>query len=580
MNVARWRGKSGQGAEAAAGGQKGHCGPMVAKCRQVRGDAWGKRDGGGDAKWMRGSRGGIGMSRRGGGSGQRVQSRDGDEGEIRCSFGEGYPAYIEVKASMGAGERCGRGVGVGGTGADTKAGAGLRGREVLGSAWERAPQQSGHGAERLPGWHWHAEQGAVARWLQVCDVGGGGRAGRGRGHWEVGRSTLAVDAGRGAGGVWEMGENGKRERRQRGDGTGRACRGENQRRPAWGGTARDRRCTERAQQWRRQDRALAESRQGEAVQNKCGVTDVGGGAGAGDTGVATDGRKAQGRVRAEGTQRRWRKGRAYPARDVDAVARRNGTGMGADTGRGWKVQVSGSVGEGGGRVRRGRGGGGGGSPEGSAARELCRGGRGAGGRSGQGVMLVHSPLIRGQVGQELNRRHGGGVFVGIESVHAALNEFECCRSLRDGFFFAIEFFHCGNLAEEIERREPRPEGLRMLRFDHSRAVKSEAETNWGIGVAAKNCGVDQLLKAVYLSLTLTHEGNNSPFVGLPTLTAEDHLFDRNGFAAVAAEFRRLRIVPHALENLERTSSLSNERRGDIKGMDLDGEFAQDLELVK
>jgi hypothetical protein len=58
-------------------------------------------------------------------------------------------------------------------------------------------------------------------------------------------------------------------------------------------------------------------------------------------------------------------------------------------------------------------------------------------------MLVHSPLDpRAEVGQELNRRLGGGVFVGIESVHAALNQFEC-PSLRGWvfFFFAIEFFH-------------------------------------------------------------------------------------------------------------------------------------------
>jgi hypothetical protein len=39
-------------------------------------------------------------------------------------------------------------------------------------------------------------------------------------------------------------------------------------------------------------------------------------------------------------------------------------------------------------------------------------------------------------------------------------------------------------------------------------------------------------------------------------------------------------VPHAGENVQRTPSLNNKRRGDIKGMDLDGEFAQDLELVK
>ncbi|KAJ6626179.1 hypothetical protein B0H10DRAFT_1942026 [Mycena sp. CBHHK59/15] len=125
----------------------------------------------------------------------------------------------------------------------------------------------------------------------------------------------------------------------------------------------------------------------------------------------------------------------------------------------------------------------------------------------------------------------------------------------------------GNLAEEIERREPRPESLRVLRFDHSRAAKSEAETDGGIGaagyipVAAKNCG-------------------NSAFMGFPILTAEDHLFDRNRFAAVAAEFRRPWIAPHARENVERTPSLNNERRGHIKGMDLDGEFAQDFELVK
>ncbi|KAJ6602901.1 hypothetical protein B0H10DRAFT_1958044 [Mycena sp. CBHHK59/15] len=72
----------------------------------------------------------------------------------------------------------------------------------------------------------------------------------------------------------------------------------------------------------------------------------------------------------------------------------------------------------------------------------------------------------------------------------------------------------GKLVEEIECREPRPESLRMLRFDHSRAAKSEAETDGGIGavgyipVAVKNCG-------------------NSAFMGFPILTAEDHLFDRN-----------------------------------------------------
>jgi hypothetical protein len=47
---------------------------------------------------------------------------------------------------------------------------------------------------------------------------------------------------------------------------------------------------------------------------------------------------------------------------------------------------------------------------------------------------------RAKVGQELNRRNGGGVFVGIESVHAALNEFECCRSLRGWFFFLRSSF--------------------------------------------------------------------------------------------------------------------------------------------
>ncbi|KAJ6609766.1 hypothetical protein B0H10DRAFT_1954314 [Mycena sp. CBHHK59/15] len=116
----------------------------------------------------------------------------------------------------------------------------------------------------------------------------------------------------------------------------------------------------------------------------------------------------------------------------------------------------------------------------------------------------------------------------------------------------------GNLAEEIEHREPRPESLRMLRFDHSRAPKSEAETDGGIGavgyipVAAKNCG-------------------NSAFMGFPILTAEDHLFDRNRFAAVAAEFRRPWIAPHARENVFMQTP--------VKGMDLDGEFAQDFELV-
>jgi hypothetical protein len=52
--------------------------------------------------------------------------------------------------------------------------------------------------------------------------------------------------------------------------------------------------------------------------------------------------------------------------------------------------------------------------------------------------VVHSPFdLRAEVGQELNGRLGGGVFVGIESVHAALNEFECCG---DGFFFLRSSF--------------------------------------------------------------------------------------------------------------------------------------------
>ncbi|KAJ7826362.1 hypothetical protein B0H14DRAFT_3144922 [Mycena olivaceomarginata] len=57
VNVARWIGRSERGAEATAGRQKGHGGRVVSKRGQVWGDACGKRDGGGDAKWMR-ARGG------------------------------------------------------------------------------------------------------------------------------------------------------------------------------------------------------------------------------------------------------------------------------------------------------------------------------------------------------------------------------------------------------------------------------------------------------------------------------------------------------------------------------------------
>lgn len=48
-----------------------------------------------------------------------------------------------------------------------------------------------------------------------------------------------------------------------------------------------------------------------------------------------------------------------------------------------------------------------------------------------------------------------------------------------------------------------------------------------IPVAVKNCGVDQLVESVYSSLISPHEFNNSPFMGFPILTVEDHLFDRN-----------------------------------------------------
>jgi hypothetical protein len=93
----------------------------------------------------------------------------------------------------------------------------------------------------------------------------------------------------------------------------------------------------------------------------------------------------------------------------------------------------------------------------------------------------------------------------------------------------------------------------MLRLDHSRAARSESETSGGIGgegehgvllymddhrkyitagyipVAAKNCGVAQLVEAVWdIQVQLSpHELNNSAFTGFPILTAEDHLFDRN-----------------------------------------------------
>jgi hypothetical protein len=71
----------------------------------------------------------------------------------------------------------------------------------------------------------HAEQGAVARWVRVCDVHGTGRAwtDTGQGRWEVGTSTPAGTRPEGAASV-ATGRDPHAELRQRQAGTGVAAR--------------------------------------------------------------------------------------------------------------------------------------------------------------------------------------------------------------------------------------------------------------------------------------------------------------------------------------------------------------------
>ncbi|KAJ7318298.1 hypothetical protein DFH08DRAFT_819906 [Mycena albidolilacea] len=107
---------------------------------------------------------------------------------------------------------------------------------------------------------------------------------------------------------------------------------------------------------------------GEAGRDGRGGTDADASAGAGAAGTGLAEWSAAGTQGWEGTRRGFARGGDAAATDdgtgvarrkhgEDEVARRNGMGMGANTGRGWRAQVLGSVGSGrGGRVQGRRGG--------------------------------------------------------------------------------------------------------------------------------------------------------------------------------------------------------------------------------